>query len=110
MLRHARTVGRTDLLRLAVSARTPHDLPYADELIAAGATVAFSRFAPPGGRATGRLRPEDVRPLLWSDAVSATTGFVCGSSGFAEAASVLLMDVGVPAEGIRVERFGPTGV
>jgi ferredoxin-NADP reductase len=110
MLRHARFIGRTDLLRLAVSARTPHDLPYADELLAAGATVAFSRFAPPGGRAAGRLRPEDVRPLLPADAASAATAFVCGSSGFAEAASVLLMGLGVPAEDIRVERFGPTGV
>jgi ferredoxin-NADP reductase len=37
------------------------------------------------------------------------TCFVCGSSGFAEAASELLMAAGVAAERVRVERFGPSG-
>jgi ferredoxin-NADP reductase len=36
--------------------------------------------------------------------------YVCGSAGFAEAASRLLVDLGVPAQHVRVERFGPTGV
>jgi ferredoxin-NADP reductase len=35
--------------------------------------------------------------------------YVCGSAGFANTASDLLVDVGVPVERIRVERFGPTG-
>ena len=104
--RHARMVGRTELLRLAVSARTPEDLPYADELLAAGATVAFSRFGVPDGRAAGRLRDADLTPLVGPE----HTAFVCGSSGFAEAASRLLVDLGVAADRIRVERFGPSGV
>jgi ferredoxin-NADP reductase len=33
---------------------------------------------------------------------------VCGSPGFCDAASELLLAVGVPAERVRVERFGPT--
>ncbi|HXY92890.1 MAG TPA: oxidoreductase, partial [Acidimicrobiia bacterium] len=37
------------------------------------------------------------------------TAYVCGSSGFADAASRLLLDAGVPTERVRVERFGPTG-
>jgi ferredoxin-NADP reductase len=37
------------------------------------------------------------------------TAYVCGSAGFAEAASTVLLDAGVPAGRIRVERFGPTG-
>ena len=106
MLRHARVVGRTELLRLAISARTPADLPYADELLAGGAVTAFSRFAVPNGRAAGRLRPDDLAPLVRPDA----TTFVCGSSGFAEAASGLLVGLGVAPTAIRVERFGPTGV
>lgn len=105
MLRHASSVGRTDLLRLAVSARTPGDLPYGDELQAAGAQTAFSRIAVPGGRAAGRLRMEDLAPLLSPEA----TVFVCGSSGFAESATDLLMELGVPPGSVRVERFGPTG-
>jgi ferredoxin-NADP reductase len=35
--------------------------------------------------------------------------YVCGSAGFAEGASELLMAAGVPAERVRVERFGPSG-
>ena len=37
------------------------------------------------------------------------TAYVCGSAGFAEAASRLLVDFGVPASDVRVERFGPSG-
>jgi ferredoxin-NADP reductase len=104
MLRHAQHVGRADLLRLAVSARTWADLPYADELQAAGALLAITREGY-GERPAGRLTAAEVAPLVSPDG----TGFVCGSAGFAEGASELLMAAGVPAERIRVERFGPTG-
>jgi len=105
MLRYARMTGREDLLRLAVSARTPEELPYAEEVLAFGATAAFSRFAPPGGRAAGRLQADDLAPLLQDGQMY----YVCGSAGFAEAASQLLVELGVPVEMIRVERFGPSG-
>jgi ferredoxin-NADP reductase len=104
MLRHARDVGRMDHLRLAVSARTWIDLPYGDELVAGGALIALSRedFT---GRPAARLRGEELGPLLPADG----NCFICGSAPFAEAASELLMGAGVPAERIRIERFGPTG-
>jgi ferredoxin-NADP reductase len=106
MLRHAAEVGRTDLLRLAVSARTTVDLPYADELAAAGALVAITRQpALPPARPTGRLAAADLAPLLTPGA----TYFVCGSAAFAEAATQLLIGIGVGAPAIRVERFGPSG-
>ena len=35
--------------------------------------------------------------------------FVCGSHGFVESASDLLLEHGVDRERIRTERFGPTG-
>jgi ferredoxin-NADP reductase len=37
------------------------------------------------------------------------TGFICGSSGFADAATAVLRDGGMPVDRIRAERFGPTG-
>jgi ferredoxin-NADP reductase len=37
------------------------------------------------------------------------TYFLCGSTGFTEAVSDLLMGLRVPAEAVRVERFGPSG-
>ncbi len=104
MLRHARDLGREDLVRLAVSARTADSLPYRDEL--AGQTVLTTREAH-GERAAGRIAAADVAPLL--EAAPEADVFVCGSAGFAEAASMLLVDLGVDPSVVRVERFGPTG-
>ena len=104
MLRHARDVGRGDLLRLAVSARTAAGLPYAAELADAGALIAITRerFA---DRAAGRLNAAEVAGL----GPAGGTAFVCGSSGFAEAAGGLLLSAGFATDAIRVERFGPSG-
>jgi ferredoxin-NADP reductase len=107
MLRHARAVGATDLLRLVAAARTWDDLPYGDELRDAGAVLALSREAGPGRRPRGRLRPTDVAPLLTARG-SGWTSYVCGSAGFAEATTGLLMGLGVLPGDIRVERFGPS--
>jgi ferredoxin-NADP reductase len=104
MLRHAGDVGKPELLRLAVTARTAEDVPYVDELRAAGALVAITR-EPYGARAAARLSVAELSVLVQPD----VTGYVCGSAVFADAASELLMANGVPAERIRVERFGPTG-
>ncbi|MGZ4441722.1 MAG: FAD-binding oxidoreductase [Nocardioidaceae bacterium] len=104
MVRHARDVGRPDLLRVLVSARTLPELPYADEL--AAQTLVLSREAY-DGRPAGRVGADDLRPLV--EAAPGAAVYVCGSAGFAEAASELLMDLGVPPSVVRVERFGPTG-
>ena len=106
MLRLARATGRADLIRLLASVRGPADLYYADELPGPEVTVVHTRVAPPGStRPPGRLAAADLAPLVRPDA----TAYVCGSTGFADAASTLLVDLGVPVEQIRVERFGATG-
>jgi ferredoxin-NADP reductase len=107
MLRHAQATGTTDLLRLVAASRTWDALPYGAELRDAGAVLALSREPGRDGRAAGRLRPEEVSPLL-QQRDAGWTAFVCGSAGFAEASSMLLLDLGVPAGDVRVERFGPT--
>ena len=104
MLRTARELGRTDLLRIAVSTRTLAALPFADELLEAGALVVTTREGH-GVRRAGRLTAADLVPL-WEPG---QTAYVCGSDGFAEAASQLLVDLGVPTPDIRVERFGASG-
>jgi ferredoxin-NADP reductase len=103
MLRHARALGREDLLRIVVSARTLAGLPYAEELAAAGALIVLTR-EPHGIRPAGRLTAADLLPL-WEPG---QTTYVCGSSSFADAATGLLIAAGTPASSIRVERFGPT--
>jgi ferredoxin-NADP reductase len=106
MLRLARRTDCTDLVRLVVSVRSPADLYYADELPGPETTVVYTRDAPPGWpRPPGRLAPGDIGPALLPDA----TTYICGSAGFADAASNLVVGLGVPPQRVRVERFGPTG-
>ena len=104
MLRHARALGRSDLLRVAVSSRTLAELPYAEELMDAGALIVLTREGH-GIRPAGRLTAAELVPL-WEPG---QTAYVCGSASFAEAASQLLVGMGVPGADIRVERFGPSG-
>jgi ferredoxin-NADP reductase len=105
MLRLARRTQRAHLMQLVVSVRSPADLFYADELPGPDTTVVYTRQNPSGfPRPPGRLRAADLAAVVTPD----VTGYVCGSSGFAETAGQLLIDVGVPADHIRVERFGPT--
>ncbi|MCW2581812.1 MAG: Oxidoreductase [Klenkia sp.] len=104
MVRHAVATDRLDLLRVAVSARTLAELPYADELVAAGAVVVLTREQH-GIRPAARLTAMDLVPL-WEPG---QTAFVCGSTGFAESASQLLVGLGFAPGAVRVERFGPSG-
>jgi ferredoxin-NADP reductase len=104
MLRHATAVGKRERLRLAVSARTLAELPYADELRAAGALIALSREDDATGRAAGRLAAAEIRPLVDPEAVC----YICGSASFAGGASDLITGLGVTAGRIRIEQFGPS--
>jgi ferredoxin-NADP reductase len=106
MLRLARRTGRADLVRLLVSARSPAELYFADEVPGPETTVVYTREAPPNAaRAAGRITLADVAPLVRGG----ETVFVCGSAGFADVATDLLLAAGVPVGAIRVERFGPSG-
>jgi len=105
MLRLSRRAGRSDLLRLVVSARSLADLYYASELPGPETTIVYTRVAPPSWpRPVGRLNRGDLPAPIAPDA----TAYVCGTPGFADAATELLTDAGVPENRIRVERFGPT--
>ena len=104
MIRAARHLGRSDLLRVVAVARSPEELPYADELARAGATIAYTRQGT-GGRPPGPPTADELSPLL----AGAELAYVCGSSRFAEFAEDLLIASGVSPDAIRVERFGVTG-
>jgi ferredoxin-NADP reductase len=100
MLRHARDVGRPELLSLAVSARTAADLPYREELEAAGALVALTRES-------GGFRLDGAAVAAIADPEA--TAFVCGSARSTLAMESYLLSAGQPEGSIRVERFGPSG-
>ena len=105
MLRHARRIGRSDLVRLVAVVRRPGDLLFADEVVGPETTVLTTRAPWPGSeRPPGHLGPGDLPPIA-ADAVV----YVCGSNGFADAATAVLAEAGVAPERIRVERFGATG-
>ncbi|HMJ79341.1 MAG TPA: FAD-binding oxidoreductase [Iamia sp.] len=104
MLRRARAADRSDLVRLVVAARTPGDLLYAAELPGPEVTVTYSRAVGPEGRPAGRLTADDLAAAVRPGQHT----FICGSSGFCEAAGAHLLALGVAPTTITVERFGPT--
>jgi ferredoxin-NADP reductase len=104
MTRAARHAGRRDLVRVMAVGRSHRDLPYADELARAGASLAFTRETT-DARAAGPPTAAEIEPLLAGTALA----FVCGSSRFAGYAEDLLLAIGVDPARIRVEQFGATG-
>ncbi|MFE9450453.1 ferredoxin reductase [Streptomyces sp. NPDC006739] len=104
MVRHHRARGLSVPLRLLVSARGPEELIYAGEL-GEETTTVFTRRAPEG-TPVGRMTAAHVAPLLAERPVGGWEAYVCGSNGFAEHASRLLVAAGQPVDRIRIERFG----
>ncbi|MET7569013.1 ferredoxin reductase [Streptomyces sp. NPDC005492] len=104
MLRQHRARNLSVPLRLVVSARSPEELIYAREY-GAETTAVFTRSAPEGVP-VGRMAPAHVAPLLAEQPAGGWEAYVCGSNGFAEHASRLLVEAGQPVDRIRIERFG----
>jgi ferredoxin-NADP reductase len=106
MLRLARQQGRSDQVRVLVSARSPAALWFADELPGPEVRVLYTREAPDGHvRPPGRLGVDDLPTTLPAE----LTAYVCGSTPFTNHATAVLQAAGVAPGAIRVERFGPTG-
>jgi ferredoxin-NADP reductase len=110
MLRHSRNLAARNgadavpEVRLVESVRSPEELPFADEY-GQESTILYTRSTPTRWpRPAGRISAADFQPLL----IPGATAYVCGSAGFAEAASQLLVDLGHPVHDVRVERYGPT--
>jgi len=104
MLRQHRSRRLSVPLRLVVSARGPEELIYAREY-GAETTTVFTRTAPEGVP-VGRMAAAHVAPLLAEQPPGGWEAYVCGSNGFAEHASRLLVEAGQPVDRIRIERFG----
>jgi ferredoxin-NADP reductase len=105
ILRHRRRTMPELPMRLVYSVRRADDVIYADEL-SADALVTYTREPPDGWTGhTGRIDS----PLISEAGIQPGTAFVCGSNGFVETASGLLLEAGFGPRQIRTERFGPTG-
>jgi ferredoxin-NADP reductase len=105
MLRHRRRTMPELEMRLVYSVRTGEDVIYAEEL-RDDAVLTFTREPPDGWSGhTGRIDAALIAEAAFGSGIT----FVCGSNGFVEAATRLLMDAGLDPGAIRTERFGPTG-
>ena len=105
MLRLARGRAEAPPVRLVVSVRTHDDLYYAPELEGPDTAIVYTRVAPAGStRAAGRITGADLAPPA-----TGSTAYVCGSSGFCDTVTDLLVEAGISTDHIRVERFGPSG-
>jgi ferredoxin-NADP reductase len=116
MLRHRHLSGSSVPTGLLYSVRTRNEVIYDTELMALARSdprfalrITLTRESAPGwtGR-VGRIDLQSVKTLL-EDLGGVADVYVCGSDGFVEAASALLLQAGQPPDGIRTERFGPTG-
>jgi ferredoxin-NADP reductase len=113
MVRARRTAHSRAPFRLVYSVRDPDSRLYQPELRVADPgvdiTYAYTRSAPEGfGRPPGRISPTDLSSAGWPP-VFEPTCYVCGPTGFVEAAADLLVGLGHDPRRIRTERFGPTG-
>jgi ferredoxin-NADP reductase len=102
MLR-SRRLSRPDVpVRLLFSVRSPQELIFAGEL-GPETAVVYTRRAPDGhDRPAGRITAADLEAVAFDRGPA----FICGSTGFVEAAARLLADTGYDAGRIRLERYG----
>jgi ferredoxin-NADP reductase len=105
ILRHRRRTMPDLPMRLVYSVRSAGDVIYADEL-ADDALLTYTREPPEGWAGhSGRIDSS----LIAGAGIDSGTAFVCGSNGFVETASRLLLEAGFEPDRIRTERFGPSG-
>jgi ferredoxin-NADP reductase len=116
MLRHRAAAKSTVPARLLYSSRTYDDIIYRDELerlarAGDGLEVfhTLTRAQPPGWSGFARRIDErmlgDVSRVYGARALT----YICGPTALVESAANALSQLGLKAERIRTERFGPSG-
>jgi ferredoxin-NADP reductase len=115
MIRTRAAMGSRVPFRLVYSIRDPDSVIYGNELLrrvrddqGLDVSYVYTRETPadwprPPGRLDAVALAEDGWPVEFSP-----SSFVCGPTGFVEAAANLLVAAGHPALRIKTERFGPT--
>jgi ferredoxin-NADP reductase len=114
MLRHRAVAGVKDPARLLYSARTYEQIIYAKELEMlsrnSGLTVAYTltRSQPPGWKGYTRRIDDAMLKEVSGPLGPGALAYICGPTALVEAVADGLERVGLPAEHIRTERFGPS--
>ena len=117
MLRHRATVGANAPATLLYSSRTASDVIYGAELDALATrgdglrvVQTLTRQQPPGW--SGYRRRIDramLAEVLAGAGENAAQAFVCGPTPLVEVVAQGLVGLGVPAQRVKTERFGPSG-
>ena len=116
MLRHRHLSGSIVPAALLYSVRTRDEVIFHGELMTLARAdprftlqITLTRDSAPGWTdRVGRIDLQCVKALV-DDLGGGADVYVCGSDGFVEAASALVLQAGQPPDAIRTERFGPTG-
>jgi ferredoxin-NADP reductase len=116
MVRHRARAGSTSSARLLVSSRGPDEIIYREELerlTAQGAGFAvvhtLTREQPPGWTGYARRIDEQMLAEVIAPLGASARTYLCGPTALVENAANALVRLGLPADRVRTERFGPTG-
>jgi ferredoxin-NADP reductase len=116
MVRHRAATGDRTPTRLVYSSRRFEEVIYRAELEELKARedglevfLTLTREQPPGWEGySRRIDAELMREVAWEPAQRPAV-FICGSTGFVEAAAGALVELGHEPLRIKTERFGATG-
>ncbi|WP_338874354.1 ferredoxin reductase [Spirosoma sp. SC4-14] len=116
MLRHRAQIGATNPTVLLFSVRMDNGVIYQQELerLAEQNTnfrllLTFTRQPPNGWTGYQRRIDKEMLQEVMAPLNGQPNCFVCGPTLLVEQVASALVDVGLPFERIRTERFGPTG-
>ena len=116
MIRHRAAAGGKNPASLLYSSRNFEDIIYYGELEKLRAAdhgvqifQALTRSQPPGWKGYARRIDQDMLKEVVQPLGRSVQVFVCGPTLLVEAVANGLLQIGIPSNQIRTERFGPTG-
>jgi ferredoxin-NADP reductase len=116
MLRHRAAIGATNPTALLYSVRTAAEVIYRQELAQLAQQqvnpldlhLTFTRQPPPDWTGYRRRIDKAMLTEVLSRLATHPQCFVCGSTQLVEQVANTLVDLGIPSDIIRTERFGPS--
>lgn len=116
IIRHRAAANSKVPTRLLYSSRTPEDVIYFEELMMRRAAeggieifYTFTRSQPDGWTGYARRIDQQMLQEVAGPLGPSPRAYICGPTLLVESAANSLAQLGIPAERIRTERFGPTG-